>query len=48
MDDGGINAYGATQLNTDSFTLIEISLLQQALTDNFSLRTRVVKKRQNQ
>lgn len=48
MDDGGINTYGATQLNTDSFTLEDIFLLQQALTVNFGLRTRLVKKRENQ
>lgn len=41
---GGINSYGATQLSTDSFTLDEINLLQQALSDNFKLRTRVSKK----
>lgn len=48
IDDGGTNAYGATQLSTDSFTLDDIYLLQQALTDNFGLRTRLVKKRENQ
>lgn len=48
IDDGGINAYGATQLNTDSFTLDDIYLLQQALADNFGLRTRLAKKRDNQ
>ncbi|MGC4421243.1 hypothetical protein ABXW19_12220, partial [Streptococcus suis] len=48
IDDGGINAYGATQLNTDSFTLSEVHLLQDALRENFQLRTRVVEKRTNQ
>lgn len=48
IDDGGINTYKATQLNTDSFSLEDISHLQQALADNFQLRTRVVKKRENQ
>lgn len=31
MDDGGINTYNATILNTDSFTLEEVELLQKAL-----------------
>ncbi|RYE12108.1 MAG: hypothetical protein EOP45_23450 [Sphingobacteriaceae bacterium] len=48
IDDGGINAYKATQLNTDSFTLEDVHRLKQALTDNFKLRTRLVEKRKNQ
>lgn len=48
IDDGGINAYGATQLNTDGFTLNEVNLLQKTLAENFGLRTRNVKKRDNQ
>ena len=48
IDDGGMNTYGATQLNTDSFTLDDIDLLQKALADNFGLRTRIAKKRENQ
>lgn len=48
MDDGGINSDKATLLNTDSFTLEDIIRLQEALTVNFGLRTRVNKKRLNQ
>lgn len=48
MDDGGINAYKATQLNTDSFTLEDIHILQEALHNNFQLRTRLIEKRSNQ
>jgi len=48
MDDGGINSYKATQLNTDSFTLEQIQLLQQALLENFQLRTRLAEKRAGQ
>lgn len=45
MDDGGVNAYKATQLNTDSFTLEDIHILQEALHNNFQLRTRLIEKR---
>jgi hypothetical protein len=48
MDDGGINSDKATLLNTDSFTLEDIIRLQEALTANFGLRTRINKKRLNQ
>lgn len=48
MDDGGINAYKATQLSTDSFTLEDIHILQEALHNNFQLRTRLIEKRSNQ
>lgn len=48
MDDGGINAYNATILNTDSFTMEEVELLQKALELKFGLRTRKVEKRKGQ
>ena len=48
MDDGGINAYNATILNTDSFTLEEVELLQKALEEKFGLRTRKAEKRKGQ
>jgi ubiquinol-cytochrome c reductase cytochrome b subunit len=44
MDDGGKDSYGATLLHTRSFTLAEVQLLQTALMDNFSLRTRLIEK----
>jgi hypothetical protein len=48
MDDGGIDAFKATNLNTDSFSLDDLSLLQDALNINFKLRTRLIKKRLGQ
>lgn len=39
MDDGGISAYKAIVLNTNSFTLNEVLLLQKALELNFGLKT---------
>ena len=48
MDDGGINAYKATQLNTDSYTLEDVNRLQRALADSFQLRTRLIEKRKDQ
>lgn len=50
IDDGGINAYNATQINTDSFEfdLGGVHILQEALLRNFELRTRLVEKRPNQ
>jgi len=48
MDDGGIDVFKATHLNTDKFTLNDINLLQVALKENFELRTRIIKKRQEQ
>lgn len=48
MDDGGIDAFKATILNTDSFSINDIILLQIALKDNFKLRTRLIKKRKEQ
>lgn len=48
IDDCGINAYKATMLNTDSFTIEEVKLLQKALRNNFQLRTRIVEKRAGQ
>lgn len=48
MVDGGIDFYKATILNTDSFTLEQVKLLQQALLENFQLRTRLSKKREGQ
>ena len=44
MDDGGKGSYGVTILHTRSFTLAEVQLLQTALMDNFSLRTRLIEK----
>ena len=48
MDDGGIDAFKATHLNTDSFSLNNIQLLQVALKENFNLRTRLIQKRKEQ
>ena len=48
MDDGGINTYNATILNTDNFTLEEVELLQKALEQKFGLRTRKSEKRKGQ
>ena len=48
MDDGGINAYKATQLNTDSYTLEDVNRLQCALANSFQPRTRLVEKRKDQ
>lgn len=48
MDDGGINFYKATILNTDNFTLDQIKLLQKTLLENFQLRTRLAEKRAGQ
>jgi hypothetical protein len=45
MDDGGIDAYKTTHLNTDNFSLNDINLLQDALKDKFQLRTRLIQKR---
>lgn len=48
MDDGGINTYKATVLNTNSFTFYEVLLLQKALEMKFGLRTWISLKRPNQ
>ena len=48
MDDGGIDTFRATHLNTDSFNLNDINLLRVALKENFYLRTRLIKKRKEQ
>ena len=45
MDDGGVDSFKATHLNTDSFNLNDINLLQIALKDKFYLRSRLIKKR---
>jgi hypothetical protein len=45
---GGIDAFKATIINTDSFNLNDIILLQMALKENFELRTRLIKKRTEQ
>jgi hypothetical protein len=42
MDDGGIDAFKATVLNTNSFSINDIILLQAALKDDFKLRTRLI------
>ena len=44
MDDGGKNTYGQTILHTNSFTLLEVQLLQKALLLNFKLRRRLEEK----
>lgn len=48
MDDGGINAYKATHLNTDGFSMEDIQRLQEALMYNFQLKTRIANKRPGQ
>ena len=48
MDDGGIDTFKATHLNTDSFNLNDINLLQVALKDNFYIRTHLIQKRPEQ
>lgn len=40
IDDGGINTYNATILNTDSFTLEEVKLLQKALERSMNSKSR--------
>jgi hypothetical protein len=47
-DDGGIDSFKATHLNTDSFKLNDVNLLQAALKENFDLRSRLIKKRKEQ
>jgi len=44
MVDGGIDAFKATILNTDAFSLNDVNLLVEALNENFKLRTRLIKK----
>lgn len=48
MDDGGINTYNATIINTDSFTQGKVEHQQKALKRNFGLRTRIAEKRKGQ
>lgn len=48
MDDGHRTFYNQTVLNTNSFSYSEILLLQEALMNNFSLRTRTTEKRPGQ
>jgi LAGLIDADG DNA endonuclease family len=48
LDDGGIDSFKATHLNTDSFNLNDINLLQAALKENFYLRSRLIPKRKEQ
>jgi len=43
----GIDTFKATHLNTDSFNLNDINLLQVALKDKFYLRIRLIKKVKN-
>lgn len=45
IDDGHRSFYNQTVLNTNSFTYPEISLLQEALFENFGLHTRTTQKR---
>jgi hypothetical protein len=47
MDDGNITHYGQTILNTQSFSLDEVKLLQKALLSNFKLRTRLIEKKKD-
>jgi hypothetical protein len=44
----GIDTFKATQLNTDSFNLNDINLLQVALKDKIYLRNRLIQERQEQ
>jgi len=48
MDDGSMDFNGSTQLHTDTFSPKELDLLQEALSINFNLRTRLIKKRPGQ
>lgn len=48
IDDGHRTTYNQTVLNTNSFTLDEIYLLQEALLLNFKLRTRITEKQLGQ
>lgn len=48
MDDGHITVFNQTVLNTNSFSYNEIVLLQDALLNNFQLRTRTTEKRPGQ
>ena len=41
-DDGGLESYGETVLYCLSYSLEEVTLLTNALADNFKLRTRVL------
>jgi len=47
MDDGGIDTFRATHLNTDSFNLNDINLLRVAFKEKFYLRTRLIKNVKN-
>jgi hypothetical protein len=47
MDDGGIDTFKVTHLNTDSFNLNDINLLQVALKDKFYLRISLIKNVKN-
>ena len=47
MDDGGIDTFRATHLNTDSFNLNDINLLRVSLKETFYLRTRLIKNVKN-
>lgn len=44
MDDGHKTFYNQTVLNTNSYTIEEVQLLQAALLKNFQLRTRLIEK----
>ena len=48
MDDGGIDNFKATHLYTNNFSLNCVILLQDALRDNFNLKTRIYQKQINQ
>nr|YP_009710757.1 LAGLIDADG endonuclease [Amanita thiersii]QFZ98705.1 LAGLIDADG endonuclease [Amanita thiersii] len=48
MDDGNIDSYKATHLNTHKFSFNCINLLRDALKDKFYLKTRIIKKQNDQ
>lgn len=48
MDDGYRSFYNQTVLNTNSFSYVEIVILQEALLGNFWLRTRTTEKQPGQ
>lgn len=48
MVDGHITSFGQTILNTQSFSLEGINLLQNAIKSNFKLRTRLIEKEKDQ
>jgi hypothetical protein len=47
MDDGGIDTFRGTHLNTDSFNLNDINLLRVVLKENFTLEHALLKNVKN-